>query len=90
MTKRRLWIAFPIIALAGCSQGGYGETHGIKDAPVEPADKQNNGPAHIITMPDGFQNIAFKCDGKNGIYTHTRVAAPVIVANDPNCAAPRG
>lgn len=71
------------LALGGCASA----KRGLRDSPVEPAAKQNNAPAHIITMPNHFENVAFKCDGHNGIYSTTRQAAPVIVPNDPNCAA---
>jgi len=68
--------------LAGCSQSGYGKSHGIYDASI---GQQDTGPAFVIDMPNGYMNVAFKCHGKDGIYAHTRIAAPVIVPNDPNC-----
>lgn len=82
--RRTLVCVAALVMLAGCSQSGYGTSHGIKDAGHDGGD---NLPAHIINMPDGFMNLAFKCNGGDGIYAHTRDAAPVIVPNDANCPA---
>lgn len=72
-------------ALTGLLGGCAASSRGTKDSPVEPAAQQDNLAPHIINMPDGFMNLAFKCNGTDGIYAHTRDAAPVIVPNDPNC-----
>lgn len=80
--------ALAIAVLGGCSN--YNEKRGIADAPVQrPTDRT---PARVVSFPDGFSNVAFKCLGPNGIYVVTSDAAPhQIVPNDPNCAAaPRG
>lgn len=58
----------------------------FKDAP---RDGQNNGPAHVITMPDGFSNVSAKCDGPDMVYVifhgdHT-YGSVAIHANDPRC-----
>lgn len=83
-------VLFGLFLLAGCSQGAYGTSHGIKDAPVN--RDQDNTPAKIVNFPDGYENVAFKCQaafvaGQHGvgIYTTTREAAPVVVPNDPAC-----
>lgn len=67
-----------LCALGACSN----DRKGLGDAPVGPRD---DSPAKIINFPDTFMNIAFKCFGVNGIYTHTRVASPTIIPNDPMC-----
>lgn len=36
-----------------------------KDAPV--ANRDETGPADLINMPDGFSNVAAKCDKGHGI-----------------------
>lgn len=58
----------------------------FNDAPVS---GQNNGPAEKINMPDGFSNVATKCDHGNRIYVafHSdgAYAAIAVVANDPSC-----
>ena len=68
------------IGLVSCS--GYNDDRGKGDAPVKSKD---DSPAVVINFPDGFLNVAFKCLNGNGIYTHTREAAPVVVVDDPNC-----
>ncbi len=70
-----------LLTTAACAS----EKRGTGDSPVEPVRDQNNTRAHIVTMPNGFSNVAFKCDDGNGIYVTTREAAPVIVPDDPNC-----
>lgn len=82
MTKKLLIVAAMAVALVGCSQGEYGRTHGIRDAPV---GNQDDTAAFIINFPDQFENVAFKCHGVDGIYTTTRQAPPVVIVNDPAC-----
>lgn len=67
-------------ALVGCS--AFNDSRGKGDAPVGSRD---DTPAEVINMPDSFMNVAHKCYGVNGIYAHTREAAPVVVPNDPMC-----
>lgn len=74
--------AVAAILATGCSE--YNNKRGIGDAPVD-RKNINDNPAHIINMPDTFSNVAFKCDGKNGIYVTTKDAPPVVVPSDPNC-----
>jgi len=70
------------VALLGACNS-WKEDRGVGDAPV---GKSNDSAAYVINMPDTFMNLAWRCVGENGIYTHTREAAPVIVPADPNCA----
>lgn len=79
--KKTVAAAIIIVGLGACSQ----PDHGTGDSPVEPVNQQDNRAPHIINMPDGFMNLAFKCNGKDGVYAHTRDASPVVVPNDPNC-----
>jgi len=72
-----------VAALAGCSD--FNNDRGKGDAPVGDRD---DAPAVVVNFPDGFMNVAVKCHGPNGIYTHTRAAAPVVVPNDPTCQEP--
>jgi len=52
----------------------------------------NHAPADIIEFPDGFRNVAHKCDGPNMVYSvsagadDTLSGAITVVANDPRCA----
>jgi hypothetical protein len=58
----------------------------FKDAP---RGASNTAPADTITFPDGFSNVASKCDGTNRVYvifkqdyTYGSIA---VVPNDPRC-----
>lgn len=80
-------IAIAGIALVGLmTLTGCKFTEPYRDAPV---GARNEGPADIITMPDGFSNIASKCDGPNRVYViyhGNRAYGTVAVApNDPRC-----
>lgn len=59
----------------------------FKDAPKQPT--RNDDPAQIIEMPDGFSNVAGKCDGPNYVYVafkgDSNRAAIGIAPNDPRC-----
>lgn len=74
-------------ALTGCSSK---LTEPYKDAP---RGGTNAAPADVITMPDGFSNLASKCDGPNRIYVVFHQDAPygavAVVPNDPRCTGPR-
>jgi hypothetical protein len=72
--------AVAVLAVAGCS--GFKDDRGIGDAPV---DQQPDTPVKVWPVPDRFMNIGAFCIGENGVYIHTREAAPVVVADDPNC-----
>jgi hypothetical protein len=56
------------------------------DAPV---GVQNTGPADVINMPDGFSNVATKCDHGNRVYVIFHNDKPygsvAVVAKDPTC-----
>lgn len=51
-------IAIAAIALSGCFDK---QVEPFKDAPTSKVRDSN--PADIIEMPDGFSNVATKCDG---------------------------
>jgi hypothetical protein len=77
-------VAFVALAGSGC------ETH--QDAAKGTRD---TGPADLINMPDGYSNVAHKCDGPNMVYviyhgdtadTPKPYGALAVVANDPRCA----
>lgn len=48
------------ILVAGCDS--YNSQHGRSDAPISNPGKDNR-PAEVISMPDGYRNLATKCDG---------------------------
>lgn len=53
-----------LLLLAGCDLGSK-MTEPFADAP---RGATNKGPADVMTMPDGFSNVAAKCDGTNRVY----------------------
>lgn len=74
------------LTLTGCNVGGDKVNEPFKDAPRAAT---NSGAADIVTMPDGFSNVAAKCDGPNRVYVafhkNSPYAAITVVANDPRC-----
>ena len=82
--RTRLTIAAAAVFLVGAvGCQSYNESRGKGDAPVGSTD---DTPAKVVNFPNGFMNVAFKCIGPNGVYAHTREAAPAVVPDDPNCA----
>lgn len=77
--------ALTVAMLSGCAEEA-------KDAP---RGTEDTGPADIIQFPDGFSNVAHKCDGPNMVYSATNGAgtadakstraAIAVIANDPRC-----
>lgn len=60
----------------------YNNDRGKGDAPISDVSDEE---VFVMNFPDGFANIAFKCHGPNGVYTHTREAAPIVIKDDANC-----
>jgi hypothetical protein len=58
----------------------------FKDAP---RGQTNDDPADVIEMPDGFSNLAAKCDGTNRVYVafhgDSKYGAVAVSPNDPAC-----
>lgn len=89
MTKKRiaalaLMLAGAALALTGCGNHGSDNASTI----------QPTGPASVIQFPTGFRNIAYKCDGRNMVYSVSAGAddslsgGVAVVANDPRCVKP--
>lgn len=88
MTKRK---AIPAIGaaliaagmLAGCSQKAL---EPFRDAPVS---GHQSGAAEVIEMPDGFSNIADKCDGHGHrvyvVFHGDSGYGSVTAISDPTC-----
>jgi hypothetical protein len=59
----------------------------FRDAPR--THTSNTGPAQVIEMPDGFNNLASKCDGPNRVYVtyhgNRAYGSVFVVAGDPRC-----
>lgn len=74
-----------VALLAGCGNQGHGDSA---------INQEDHGPAATIDFPDGFRNVARKCDGPNMVYSASRgvgsdyAAVPgavAVVPNDPRC-----
>lgn len=81
--NRRLIIPAAIVGVVVLTQASSCDRKGLGDAPV---GKRHETARQVWTSPDEFMNIAAYCIGANGVYVHTRNAAPVVVPNDNNCA----
>jgi hypothetical protein len=77
-------LAVATIALTGCSH--YNDVRGKGDSPVGPVDRTR---AEITNFPDGFANVATKCDGHgHRLYVTTRGdqrPAQLTVLVDASC-----
>lgn len=82
MRKKKLWIPAAMITVTFLSTAGSCDRRGLGDAPV---GERLEAPRTVIVMPDKFPNLAIVCDGPTRIYTTTREAPPVAVAEHPAC-----
>ncbi len=81
--RRRIAVGILASALVAGGCSSYNDKRGKGDAPVASSD---DSPAQVINFPDGFANVATKCDGHgHRIYVNTREAA-VTVIDDAACA----
>ena len=80
-----LGVVILVLATGACSKKA---TEPFRDAPVS---GHNDGRAEIINMPDGFNNIASKCDGPNRVYSiyhaDSAYGAVAVAPNDPRCTS---
>lgn len=74
-----------LVLLAGCAKF----TEPYKDAPRSGQD--NGSPADIVRMPDGFSNVATKCDHGNRVYVvfhgDNKYGSIAVASNDPTCGS---
>ena len=70
------------LLLTGCGKA----SEPFKDAP---RGQTNDEPADTMTFPDGFSNVATKCDGPNRVYVVFKgdlaYGSVDVVPNDPRC-----
>ncbi len=81
--KKLVLAALTVLALTACSE--FNDERGKGDAPVE---KRDDGPAEVVNFPDGFSNVAHKCDGHgHRIYVTTQAngGKQMTVIADPSC-----
>jgi hypothetical protein len=89
MTRRLAALGAATVLTLGMLSG-CGEEN--RDAP---RGTEDTGPADVIQFPDGFSNVAHKCDGPNMVYSATNGAGTgdakstrasiSVIANDPRC-----
>lgn len=70
------------VSMSSCAK----MTEPFKDAP---RGATNDAPGDLVTFPDGFSNVATKCDHGNRIYTAYHAdkayAAIAVVPNAEDC-----
>jgi hypothetical protein len=83
--KRAMYVGVLAVALllpTGCSK--FQEP--FKDAAIS---QTNDDPATLIRMPDGFSNVAAKCDSTTRVYTvfhqDGEYGSVAVVPNHPLC-----
>lgn len=81
-------VGLAVAGTASCSAFGDKANEPFSDAPR--TGIVNREPADVIEMPDGFSNLATKCDHGNRIYVayhgNSSYATVGVVAKDPTCA----
>jgi hypothetical protein len=84
---RRSWrVGLALLAVAVLTACSQKDREPFRDASVS---DRNESPARVLTFPDGFSNVAAKCDGPNMVYTafkgDANRASLSVVAGDPRC-----
>jgi len=81
-------IVVAALALAGCTDKA---TEQFNDAP---RGSNNDEKADTMSFPDGYSNVAHKCDGPNMVYSafkgDANRSAVAVVPNDPRCSSSPG
>lgn len=77
-------MAAAALVMTGCTQKALEQ---YKDAPR--ATEVDKSPARVLVNPDGFSNVAMKCDGPNMVYVLFKGDAAyggvAVAPNDPRC-----
>lgn len=76
-----------LTSASGCVDD-YNDERGTGDAPVAESPNRD-AEAEIINMPNGFPNLATKCDGHGHrvyVATHTEQRQQIAVIDDEGCA----
>ncbi len=83
--KKIILAATAAVLLSVSACGNYTEPY--KDADRGNVDKS---PGDILLMPNGFSNVAVKCDGSTRVYTiyhgDNAYGAVAAVPNSPECS----
>lgn len=83
---KRLALLVLLALVVSCSDD-YKESQGTLDAPILRTEREG---WVVLSSPDQFPNIAFRCFGPNGLYQPREARADasrqlVVVPNDPTC-----
>lgn len=76
--------AVTVVAASGCARA----MEEFRDAPI---GRRDDSPADVINMPDGFSNLATKCDPyTKGVRVYVTKnsgghARAAVAVTDPNC-----
>jgi len=71
------------VTLSGCGDAAVEQ---FKDSPL--SGHRNDAPADVVNMPDGYANVATKCDNGNRLYVtmvDSSGRAVAVVPSDPTC-----
>lgn len=82
--KKLIPVAVAVLALTACGDD-YKDKRGKGDAPVR---KSNDSPVEVMNYPDGFSNVAHKCDGHgHRVYVTTQNSngKQMAVVADASC-----
>ena len=94
--SRRVRITVASLAAAGATVLLTASSCAKANEPYKDAPRgtTNSAPADTITMPDGFSNVASKCDGPNRVYVvfkgDNTYGSVSVVPNDPRCTKQAG
>jgi hypothetical protein len=86
VSQKALTVLGAAALVLGAAACGNKFNQPFKDAPR--AQVVNSAPAEVIYMPDGFNNLATKCDHGNRIYVsyhHDSAYGFGFAVADPNC-----
>lgn len=92
MTPKRIIIAAAAVGLSVATLVACGSDKAVEQFNDADRGDTNSTPADVITFPDGFSNVASKCDGPNRVYVifheNSAYGSVAVAPNDPRCVTP--
>lgn len=86
LSKRTLALSLAVVLTLGGLTGCGKFVEPYNDAPVS---GQNKNAAEVVNMPDGFSNVATKCDHGNRVYVayhgDSAYGSVAVSPKDPSC-----
>lgn len=78
-----------VIGVAALTLTGCGVDKAQEPFQDAPRGSTNSRPADVVEMPDGFSNVATKCDHGNRVYvifkSDNAYGSVAVVPQDPGC-----